>query len=146
MYLSSCLFRFNAKKPMAIFRRSINVTKCATVRHVLGYKTDLVNRVMIQTILENKKKYILFGFITTKPSKWQLMQNGGFFPSDLRFWYVTYLDSLVSEKWCKFRREMKLVSTPNKNIDLTQEDNCEKIFYFHEVSEKIWLSPRSIQI
>ena len=68
---------------MAIFRRSINVTKCATVRHVLGYKTDLVNRVMIQTILENKKKYISFGFITAKPGQWQLMQNGAFFSSYL---------------------------------------------------------------
>ena len=87
-YLSSCLFRFNAKKPMAIFRRSINVTKCATVRHVLGYKTDLVNRVMVQTILENKNKKLLFGFITRKPGQWQLMQNGAFFASYLILMYL----------------------------------------------------------
>ena len=34
-----------------------------------------------------------------------------------------------------------------KNCQIfTQKNRSEKIFYFHDVSEKIWLSPQSIQI
>ena len=50
-YLSSSLLSFNAKKPVSIFWRTINVTKSPVIWHVLGYETNLMNWMVVKAVL-----------------------------------------------------------------------------------------------
>ncbi len=56
--LSCCLLSFYSKEPVAILWRAVDVTKCPAIRHVLGYEADLVNRMVVQTILKSKYCFV----------------------------------------------------------------------------------------
>ena len=50
-HLPRSLLCLDPEEPMTILRTAVDVTKCSVVRHVLGNKADLVDRVVVQAIL-----------------------------------------------------------------------------------------------
>ena len=52
VYLPSSFFCLNAKKPVTVFRRTINVPESSAVLDVLSDETDFVHRVVIQAVLK----------------------------------------------------------------------------------------------
>ncbi len=57
-YEIGVLVGFDAEKTVALVGRAEDVAEGARVRHVLGDERDLVHRVVVQTVLEEKKKIV----------------------------------------------------------------------------------------
>ena len=61
-YEIGVLVGFDAEKTVALVGRAEDVAEGARVRHVLGDERDLVHRVVVQTVLEEKKDFFLIPF------------------------------------------------------------------------------------
>ena len=50
-HLPRRLLGLDPKEPVAIFRAAVDVAECSVVGHILCYKADLVDGVMVEAVL-----------------------------------------------------------------------------------------------